>query len=184
MKQLLLVALSGLVLASCQKENSFETSTSGPGPAGAPTYYIQAKFDGTPKTFYFSDMAKVTDFGSGLKSISFVGLATSSASNVEGINLSINFFNIAPAVGTYTEDNSGTDYIAAAIYNPNSATTVYTAGLSGSSVMPLSITITKMDNTVIEGTFKGAFYKTDVNSGIATSDYITITEGSFRLPIQ
>ena len=119
-----------------------------------------------------------------LKSLSITGSASSSSSDLEGINLSINFFNVAPTTGTYTEDNPGTGYVTAGIYNPNSPTTVYAAGISSSTTLPLSITITKLSATEIEGTFKGAFYKTDITTGSPGSDYITMTDGSFRLPVQ
>jgi hypothetical protein len=154
------------------------------GPGGNSTYFLNAKIDGTLHTFDVNDAAKITDFGSGMSSLSILGSASSSASDLEGINLSINFFNVSPAVGTYSEVNSGNDYIAAGVYNPNSATLVYTAGIAASSNVPLSIAITKLDSTEIEGTFQGAFYKTDITTGSPSADYVTITEGTFRLPIQ
>ena len=183
MKQLVLFAVVGLLLASCQKEKSLETSAV-VAPGGTSTYYLTAKIDGTLHTFDVNDAAKITDFGSGMSSLSILGSASSSTSDLEGINLSINFFNVSPAVGTYTQENSGNDYLTAGVYNPNSATLVYTAGITSSSTLPLAITIAKLDNTEIKGTFTGAFYKTDITSGAPSSDYITITEGTFKLPIQ
>lgn len=183
MKQLVLIAIAGLFLVSCSKEKSFETSTGSPG-GGNTTYYITAKINGTLTTFNVNDVAKITDFGSGLKSLSITGSASSDPSSLKGIDLSINFFNIAPAVGTYAADSSSTDYMTAGIYNPDSSMVVYTTGVSANSALPLTITLTKLDNTVVEGTFKGAFYKTDISSGTSSADYLTMSEGSFRLPIQ
>jgi len=184
MKQLVLIAVMGVLLASCSKEKSFESSTNSGAGGGNTTNYIIAKINGVLTTFNVNDVAKLTDFGSGLSSLSITGLASADPSNTQAINLSINFFNITPAVGTYTQDYSGSDYLTAGVYNPDSATVVYTAGISTSTAVPLSITITKLDNNEIEGTFKGAFYKTDVSNGSPSSDYITFTEGTFRLPIQ
>jgi len=183
MKPIVLVAVAAFVLASCQKEKSFESSTGTPG-GGSNTYFIEAKINGTLHTFDVNDVAKMTDFGSGLKSLSITGSASTTATNLEGINLSINFFNITPATGTYSENDSASDHVTAGVYNPNSATTVYTAGITTNSPLPLSITITQLSSTQVEGTFKGAFYKTDITTGSPTTDFVTMTEGSFRLPIQ
>jgi hypothetical protein len=183
MKPTVLIVATAFVLASCQKERSFETSTASPG-GGSNTYFIEAKVNGTLHTFDVNAVAKMTDFGSGLKSLSITGSASATATDLEDINLSINFLNVTPTIGTYSENDSTSKYVAAGIYNPNSATTVYTAGVATNSSLPLSITITKLDSTQVEGTFKGAFYKTDITSGAPTSDYITLTEGSFRLAIQ
>jgi len=183
MKQLVLIAVAGLFIISCSKEKSFETSTGAPG-GGNTTYFITAKINGKLTTFNENDVAKITDFGSGLKSLSITGSASSNPTSLQGIDLSINFFNIAPAVGTYAADSSATDFMTAGVYNPDSATVVYTTAASASSVSPLSITITKLDNNEVQGTFKGAFYRTDISTGSTSSDYLTFSEGSFRLPIQ
>jgi hypothetical protein len=183
MKQFVLIACVGILLVSCSKEKSVENATAAI-PGGNNTYFIEANINGALHTFNVNDVAKMTDLGSGLKSLSITGSASSSSSDLEGINLSINFFNVAPTTGTYTEENPGSGYIAAGIYNPNSPTTVYTAGVSSTTALPLSITITKLSATEIEGTFKGAFYKTDITTGSSSTDYITMTEGSFRLPVQ
>jgi hypothetical protein len=187
MKQLFLVLLSAFILVSCQKEVSYETPVNGGGGGGGGnnSYFIQAKVNGTTKTFNFNNAAIITDLGGGVKSLSLVGNASSNASSLEGINLAINFMAIAPKTGTYTEDYSGTDYVTAAVYNPNSTTVVYGAGLIATSVSPLNITITKIDNTVVSGTFKGAFYKLDISSGNPSStEYLDFTDGSFNLPVR
>ena len=186
LKQIFVFTLASFVLVSCSKEISFETATSGGGGGtggGGSIYFLQANVNGTTRTFNYNAMAKVTDFGNGLKSLSLIGSATSNASNLEGINLTINFFGSNPKAGTFSEDYSGSDYVAAGIYNPNSTTVVYGAGLTTASVSPLSITISKIDNAEVTGTFKGAFYKTDT-SGVLSTEYLNFTEGSFRLQIR
>ena len=188
MKQFLLFCTAGFVLISCQKEISTETTngggSTGGGTGGATTYYIKCKINGTARTFNYNDMAKLTDLAVGAKTFSILGSASSDASNLEGVNLSINFIAGAPAAGTYAEDYSGTDYLVAGVYNPNSTTTIYAAGLTANSVLPLTITITKLDSQEATGTFKGAFYKTQVTSGVPTSEYLSFTEGEFKLQIK
>jgi hypothetical protein len=189
MKQLSLLVISSFFLLSCQKELSHETSTntggSGTGGGGGNnSYYIRAKVNGSDRSFNYNDMAKVTDLGGGSKTISLIGSASPSATNLEGINLTISFLNGSPVAGTYNEDNQSLDYIVAGVYNPNSSTVVYAAGLSATTALPLSVTISKIDNTVAEGTFKGAFYKTDISSGGPGTEYLSFTEGAFRLPIK
>jgi hypothetical protein len=191
MKLSSLLVISSFLLFSCQKELSHETPTntggSGSGTGGGGSnnsYYIRAKVNGTDRSFNYNDMAKVTDLGGGSKMISLIGSASSSANNLEGINLTISFLSGSPVAGTYSEDSQSLDYIVAGVYNPNSSTVVYAAGLSATMAIPLSVTISKIDNAVAEGTFKGAFYKTDISSGGPGTEYLSFTEGTFRLPIQ
>ena len=182
MKQLLIFVLAAVTIVSCQKETSVETSTNTGGGGNSNGYFISAKVNGTARTFNSNDEALITDLGGGAKTFSLLGSA--STTSVESINLTISFLKSAPTTGTFSEASQTLDYITAGIYNPNSPTVVYTAGLATSSVSPLTITITKIDNTVAEGTFEGAFYKTDVSGGGPTSEYLTFTDGSFRVPVK
>ena len=182
MKQLLIFVLAAATFVSCNKEKSIESSTNTGGGGNTNGYFISAKVNGTQRRFNSNDEAVITDLGGGAKTLSLIGSASSTSA--EGINLTISFLKSAPTAGTFSEDAQTLDYITAGIYNPNSPTVVYTAGLSTSTVSPLSITITKIDSTVVEGTFKGAFYKTDVSSGGPTSEYVTFTDGSFKLPVK
>ena len=185
MKQIFIFALTTVLFISCKKERSFETHTTGGGPGtGNNTYSFQANVNGAARTFNSNAMAKITDFGTGLTSLSLIGSANADATNLEGINLSINFFAGAPKVGTYSQDYTGSEYVTAGIYNPNSTTIVYGAGLTTNTVSPLTITISKMDNTEVTGTFKGAFYKSDINGGPTSTEYLEFTDGSFRLPLR
>jgi hypothetical protein len=186
MKRIFFFALTTLLIFSCAKERSFEThSSGGPPPGGGnSTYFFQAKVDGTVHSFNSNASANINDFGTGLKSLSLTGFASADTNNLEGINLSINFFAGSPKAGTYSQDYTGSEYVTAGIYNPNSTTVVYGAGLTTNTVSPLTITISKIDNTEVAGTFKGAFYKTDVNGGPASSEFLQFTDGSFRLPIR
>ena len=189
MKQVFLFVLSSIILFSCQKEISLETATGsgggggGTGGGGNSTYYMQAKINGTLRKFNFNNLFILMDVGGGDKALSLGGSFSSDPSNMEGIGIQINFQGISPASGTYTEEHTGIDYIVAGVYNPGSTTTVYGAGVVFPSVSPLVVTITKYDNTVVEGTFKGAFYKMDIGGGSPPStEYLNFTEGSFRLP--
>jgi uncharacterized protein YxeA len=167
----LIIALS-ISLFSCKKENN-KTSTT----------YIKGKKDGTAFNFTTNSMAKITDFTSSGGFTSLNLLANGNA--LEGFNLGINFFNgTAIQTGSFSEDNAGSDYIVAGVYNPNSTTTVNAAGIQSPSAKPLVINILTKTSTEITGTFEGAFYRQDITTGTSYSDYILISEGEFKLQIQ
>jgi hypothetical protein len=97
----------------------------------------------------------------------------------------MNFSNgVSIAPGTYTEDDPGYDYTAAGVYNPNSTTIVWGAGLHYPSVKPLKITIATKTATEMSGTIEGAFYKQDVSTGQLYDDYTLFTECEFKLPVK
>jgi len=185
---------SCLMLASCQKELSYEVdpgttggSGGGSGSSGGNsngTYYIKGKKDGT--AFNFATYPMVTIIGvSGNSMVSFNANATSPTTSMEGIALSISFSNGASlSTGTYSEDDNSMDHIVAGVYNPNSATIVYGAGQYYPSALPLKITVLTKTTSEITGTFQGAFYKTDTGGGTITAEHYTITEGEFKLPIK
>ncbi|MGE5107590.1 MAG: hypothetical protein ACM3H8_08600 [Sphingobacteriales bacterium] len=178
MKKTFFLFLSVIViLFSCKKSDS--------GGSGNPTYYIKCKIDGTAKTFNYIGMAKITVLGPGATSLAIIGSAAS-GSSLEGVNLAVNFFNnVQPQANTtYSEDYGGTDYIAAGIYNPNSSTIVYGAGIYTPTALPFKLKIINKTATEMSGTFEGAFYKTDVSLGNITAEHVTITEGEFNLQIK
>jgi hypothetical protein len=97
----------------------------------------------------------------------------------------MNFSNgVSIAPGTYTEDDPGYDYTAAGVYNPNSTTIVWGAGLHYPSVKPLKITIATKTATEMSGTIEGAFHKQDVSTGQLYDDYTLFTECEFKLPVK
>jgi hypothetical protein len=166
-----IIALS-FSLSSCKKESNSTSAN-----------YIKGKKDGTSFNFTSNSMAKITDFTSsgGFESLNLVANGTA----LEGFNLGINFFTgTAIQPGTFSEDNTGSDYIVAGIYNPNSTTTINAAGIVSPSAVPLVINILTKTSTEITGTFQGAFYRQDITTVTSYSDYILITEGEFKLKIQ
>lgn len=170
------LCLATLVLLSgCKKEgkNSDENS-----------YYIKGKKDGAAFTYSAKAMAMISDFsGAGISLACMAGPQTD-ASNFESLGVSINFFNgTSPAVGTYGEDDTSNDYAVAGVYNPNSMTIVWGAGLHYPSAKPLQIHITSKTDKVITGTFEGAFYKQDSSIPQVYDDYTLFTECEFRLPV-
>ena len=186
MKQLFVFALTSLLIISCSKERSFETHSTGVGPVGGgnSSFFLQATVEGNSRTFNSNAVATITDFGTGLTSLSLVGSTSADSTNLEGLNLSINFFAGSPKTGTYSQAYTGSEYVIAGVYNPNSDSVVYGAGLTTNTISPLTITISKIDNAEVSGTFKGAFYKTNINGGPVSSEYLEFTEGSFRLPLR
>lgn len=164
-----LLALLSTLFISCSKEDT---------ASGNATYYIKGKKDGVAFNFTTNTMAKVTST-SGIYLLNLIAFGTGS----EGFNIGINLYNGATVqTGTYLEDYSGVDYTLGGVYNPNSTTMVYAAGIQ-SSAKPLVVTILTKTSTEVTGTFSGAFYRQST-SGVFYSDFITITEGEFKLKIQ
>ena len=169
---ILILSFISISFISCQKE--ITDTTVSPTSSG---YYIKGKKDGV--AFNFTNMAQVT-----IMAIPPVTLVSIMAFKTppEGFNLAINLMTGTLQPGTYREDNTGTDYSVGGVYNPNSTDYVYAAGVQ-TSANPLVITILTKTATEITGTFSGAFYKQSL-SGTFYPDYITITEGEFRLKIK
>lgn len=169
-----LLAFTSISIISCQKEFKDELNTTTPSNSG---YYIKGKKDGV--AFNFTTMAQVTIIdASPVTLVSMIAFKTPP----EGFNLGINFMTGTLQPGTYREDNTGTDYAVGGVYNPNSTDFVYAAGVQVSA-NPLVITILTKTATEVTGTFSGAFYKQSL-SGTFFSEFITITEGEFKLPIK
>ena len=191
-----LLMLIGFAFSACQKELSYEVdpgNTGGSGSGGGGNggggsssgYYIKGKKDGTAFSYTNVPMAMITSI-SGATMVSLSANASSNGSSLEGIALQINFFNGATlATTTYAENDTSTDHIIGGVYNPNSTTIVYGAGQAANSVKPLKIVVATKTSSEITGTFEGAFYKTDVVAGtLSQTEYITITEGDFKLPVK
>ena len=181
MKQLVFIFCVSVLLFSCKKEYSYEG-----GPTSNPTYYLTATVDGVPLTFNVDNEALYTISSfPGYNALELIGFASSDLNDNTNITLDIHYDdpNNPPGVGTYTGQT--TDYFVTGVYDYNDADSVYTAGSNNISVSPLTITITSIANNIVEGTFSGAFYPTDTNTGIINPNrYILITIGKFRLPLQ
>jgi hypothetical protein len=165
------IAVALVTLSGCKKDSGNKS-----------TYYIKGKKDGTPFTYSANAMAEITNLG-GFITMSLVASAQPGGTNMEGLNIGANFFVGQPVVGTYSEDYTGTDYLVAGVYNPNSATIVWGAGIHTPTAKPLKITITSKTATEITGTWEGAFYKQDVSIPMIYNNYTLFTEGEFKLPI-
>ena len=171
---IILLAFTSVSFISCQKELTDDITTTNPTNSG---YYIKGKKDGV--AFNYTTMAQVTIIvASPVTLVSMIAFKTPP----EGFNLGINFMTGTLQPGTYREDNPGTDYAVGGVYNPNSTDYVYAAGVQ-ISANPLVITILTKTATEVTGTFSGAFYKQSL-SGTFFSEYITITEGEFKLPVK
>ena len=167
---LAIMALS-FSLFSCKKDTA----------KNAATYYIKGKKDGTAFSFSTNALAMITDNTGGSTSLNLIAGGTA----LEGFNLGINFFNSTTIqAGSFSEENTNSDYLVAGVYNPNSTTTVNAAGIQSPSIKPLLITILTKSSTEITGTFEGAFYREDITTGTMYTDYVLITEGEFKLKLQ
>jgi len=177
--------------SSCQKEVSLPRTntdttggggTGGGGTPGGSAYYIKCKKDGVQKSYTSFASANIIDLTSGVMSLALVA---GTPNSLEGFNIGINFFNSTPIkVGTYTEDYLGLEYIVGGVYNPNSTSIVYGAGIQTPSIKPLVVKILTKTTTEMTGTFEGAFYKLDINSGSISTEYFLFTEGVFKLPVK
>lgn len=179
MKQLVFILCISVLLFSCKKEYSYEG-----GPTSNPTYYLTATVDGVPLTFNVDNEATYT-ISSGFNALELIGFANADPNDNTNITLDIHYADPAnpPGVGTYTGQTN--DYFVTGVYDYNDADSVYTAGINNISVSPLTITITSIKNNIVEGTFSGAFYPTDINTGIINPNrFILITNGKFRLLLQ
>jgi len=181
MKQMLRTTLFFLLLASLVSSCKKDASSNG-------GYYIKGKKDGVAFTYSSNAMAMITDYTSSGAGIGLSLMASPqavSASSMEGLAVSINFSNgVSITPGTYTEDYAGYDYTTAGVYNPNSTTIVWGAGLHYPSAKPLKVTITSKTATEITGTIEGAFYKQDVSTGDVYDEYTLFTECEFKLPVK
>jgi len=187
-----LLMVTGIAFSACQKEISYEVdpgttggSGSGNGGGGNSSYYIKGKKDGAAFNYTVYPMANVISI-SGSSQYSISGNAALPATSLESIGISVNFNNGATlSTTTYAENDNSTDHIVAGVYNPNSMTIAWAAGLVPNSVKPLKITITAKSGTEISGTFEGAFYKEDLVAGtFSLTEYITVTEGEFKVPVK
>lgn len=189
-----LFLLFALAFTSCQKELSVDSTTGGgagnnggggSGGGSGSGYYIKGKKDGVAFNFTANSMAKITSLGAGTGVTSLNLVAGVGGTSFEGFNIGINFSNgKTPEIGTYSEDDSSLDYTAAGVYNPNSADFVYGAGIVSPSAKPLVIKIVTKTSTEMTGTFEGAFYKLNLSSGSIGTEFVTFTEGEFKLKIQ
>lgn len=175
-------------LSSCQKEISYDAATGGGGGGGGggSTYYIKFKKDGVQKNFTSATMAKITDFtGTGVIGLNLIASENVTSGSLEGINIGINFSNgTQPRTGIFREDDVSLDYVMVGVYNPNSTTIVYGAGIFTPTAKPLVVNILTKTATEMTGTFEGAFYKTDIVAGTITAENVLLTEGEFKLKIQ
>jgi hypothetical protein len=192
MKRLSSVALLSFLLFACQKDLSYQEEGGVSGGVNSPAiaapsdssaaYYVKFKSGKELEQFNFNTKALLSDAGNAK---SLVLQASANADNVkkESIRLYLTFLSGSPVEGTYKQGDPEFKYLVSGSYNPADANFTYSAGLNPATELPLSITITSITNGVIKGSFKGAFYKHDLTTGILTSDYNNYSEGEFNLPI-
>jgi len=190
-----LLMVFSIAFSACQKELSYEVDPGNTGGGsgggggnnggGNSSYYVKGKKDGTAFNYTVYPMATVISAG-GSSQISINANAALPNVSLESMGLALSFSNGATiATTTYTENDNSTDHIIAGVYNPNSMTMVWGAGIIPNSAKPLKITITAKSSTELSGTFEGAFYKEDLTLGtFSQTEYITVTEGEFKVPMK
>lgn len=181
--RLLYILSVSVLLFSCKKEYSYEGS-----PVTTNEYYITANINGADREFNFDTEAAYTTASGGYSVLEMTAFASADQADNTNITLDIYYDPAtvsAPGVGTY--DQQTDDYFEIGIYDFNDPDKVYVADNASTitSAQPLSITITSVTPTVVEGYFSGAFYLTDVLTGTTDANsYVIINNGKFRLPLQ
>lgn len=191
MKRLSSVVLLSFVLFACQKDlsyqeqgainqvtNPLETTTASDSSAA---YYVRFKSGDETETMSFNTKALLSEAGSA-KSLVLQASANENDVKKESIRLYLTFLSGTPTEGTYKQGDPEFKYLVSGAYNPSNEGLTYSAGMNPETTLPLSITISSISNGVIKGSFKGAFYKLDLASGVTSSDHNN-TEGEFNLPI-
>ena len=189
-KQISSVAFLAFFLFACQKDLKYleqgnpqmnPASVAAPADASA-GYYIRFK-SGQDETLYNYDTKAVLGEAGAASSLVIQGSAQADA-NKETIRLYLSFLSGSPAVGTYTQGDPSFRYLVSGSFKPRAEDQTYSAGLTPSTELPLTITITSIADGVMKGSFKGAFYKHDLSTGVLSSkEYINHTEGEFNLPV-
>ena len=191
MKRLTSVALVSLLFAACQKDLDYQmqgseatTQEAVVAPVDANTgYYVKFKTGNDEASFQYDAKAVLAESGTA-KSLLIQGSAVPGESDKESIRLYLSFLNGSPAVGTYKQGDPSFNYLVSGSFNPGTTEFSYSAGLTPSTELPLTITISSIENGIIKGSFKGAFYKHDLKTGVLSSkEYIQYTDGEFNLPV-
>lgn len=182
-----LFCLAGLLMfTGCQKKSTDTTTTENSSQGGGNSnFYIKGKKDGKGFNYNKNAMAKISNLAtSQTVALSLVANAKPDVASQEGLALGVHFLNGKQfATGSYREDDGSTDYLTLGVYNPNSTTISWSAGIHKPTVKPLKITITSLTDQVISGTFEGAFYKQDSSIPKVFDEYTLFTEGEFKLPV-
>jgi hypothetical protein len=180
MKFLLLILAIITTLFSCRKELSYEDVN-----GERSRYYLKCKIDGIEREFNFSTLALTHGYGPEDSVLAITGFSSTSLEGQESLTLNIYYTDLTPFEGTYEEDYTGTEYsLLSGIYDADSTDIIYTAGYASTSDFPLQLIITERTETEISGTFEGAFYFTDIDDGEVHPQYLTFTNGIFRVKLK
>lgn len=159
--------LAVVFLASCSK-NSSDTDKNGSG-------VISAKIDGASTTFNVDAKAMRHD-GQGFYTIQVSGANGSESSTANQITLAIaSDAEITP--GTYTEDASTNSKLGTIGYVTSCGSETYTGDLSDTN--PVTVTITSVNATSIQGTFKGDVFLTTTSGASSTKK--VFSDGTFNV---
>jgi hypothetical protein len=160
-KSLLLLMIAAVYCCSCTKDG-----------IDASSYYIKAKFNGEEKKF--SNSPAASEYSGDITA----GFSMSAKNNSANTSFSLNIihpFGVKLTEGVYKEVSGG--YIPDGGY-VIADTIFYASGFEQTS-STVQIIISNLTGTTVSGTFSGTFYNTaNVN------DSISITNGSFKLPVQ
>jgi hypothetical protein len=169
-KVLVFTILIAVLISSCNKSGSSTHNS---------PYYIKATIDGKTRTFGVNAVSLKTGPGSP----AFITITATTGAGVSPETMAISINNVPHpyipiTTGVYDELIKD-DYTIDAVYNPGSASVLWSAGVTANPDHPLHMIITTFDDKVIRGTFNGSFYYTDAATGEYSKNNKFITNGEF-----
>jgi hypothetical protein len=192
MRRLTSVALLSVFLFACQKDVNYLNQGATQAIATADKaasentgdYFVKFNAGNGVENYQFNTSAFLGDAGTA-KSLVLQASANPDDPKQESIHLYLSFLSGSPAVGTYKQGDPAFKTLVSGSFNPVNPNFTYSAGLSPVTESPLTVTISSISNGVIKGTFKGAFYKHDLSTGVMSeTEFVDYREGEFSLPIQ
>lgn len=160
-KWLLLLVIASLYCSACKKDVVDNSA-----------HFIKAKFNGTEKIFSYSPSA--SEYSGDISA----GFSMSAKNDSDNTSFSLGIvhpFGVRITPGIYNKLSNG--------YYPNGSYTKDAVFYASRILLPdsstIQITISNLTNTTVTGTFSGTMRNID-----DSTEEITITNGSFNLPVE
>lgn len=158
---LMLLVIASLYCSACKKEGADNSA-----------WFIKAKFNGTEKTF--SDSPSALEYSGDLSAGFSMNAKNDSGNSSFSLGI-VHPFGVEITPGSYNKPSNG--YYPSGNYIKD--TVSYVSGILMPDSSTIQITISNLTNTTVTGTFSGTLH----NRNDSTEE-ITITNGSFNLPVK
>jgi hypothetical protein len=166
-----------LFCIACNKDESVE---SGGKVNPTVTYYLRCKIDGVDKTFNVAPVVSIQDLGGGTISYTIAGKATTDAANYESFNIAL-LVGDSLKTGAYSEQDSSSTYMLAAVYNPNTTDPAKIYASQMDADHPFQLTLNVITDSLMSGSFNGKLLMNGLDTNLPP---ITVTEGDFTVKVQ